>query len=746
MRLLLAFLFVLATLVTPVDTAIADPYKGVAIDGPRPDANNVYVSTVEVCKGEAKEYRWKQIPKEWRTKGVNPPVNIKGLKSSNSKVTSGKSTGGEDGVVDLTFGEVGETDIEYELEYRGLPLNPPPGASKLLKPATPPNVKFRIHVIVKDCPPKKTPTGGQDPGNPGEPKEPGDPKQPKKPEGPGRTPTGGGSGRTPTGGGSGRGNTPKGSDPKEIIVPAYGGANPTYRTPKCEKCRPYADELNKKIEELSKVPIHPEGNTTTIEGSQIDQDYRRYIKLKESVMFLAEYLNYCERAICSETPPKEEVGTCPKGFKTIQECFQDHPDLKATLIGDGVNTSKCTLVVQDPVSGETSSTPLHTVCISRKTLKPPAPPSVAQNHTFSIIPTPVPITKILKASKRLAASGQYDDVPLPKDRRNSTIMQLAVWSRIGGNDENSPDAINPKSIKKDLLHKAGVEEKDLSKEEQEEVTKRVDKIFEKVNLTEKESEVPEPEQPKKPDEPKQPEQPGEPGQPQIPGEPEEPNRPEEPGTPTDVSIPHETVCIPEYTTFHCNEEGFQDMCTTEETTIACPIEDHAGTTSGAAIPRISDHPVEPLEPKKFDDCNWRIWKVMRLTRDPSTTNADWEKQILELGTKNLPKSGGKSQDGAKLPNVSKVDTLLDDENELDKEGLRSKNERIIVLAVCIGPEGYVDFRRAFELTDTKAFETLRLTQLNPGDNYPSKHAQRLEALKNLEKSMNTPPPKAPWQM
>lgn len=263
-------------------------------------------------------------------------------------------------------------------------------------------------------------------------------------------------------------------------------------------------------------------------------------------------------------PKAEGAKTCPHGTRLISDCIKEGINLH--LVGDGVNTSKCTLVLENPRTGKTSSTPLHTVCISRKTLKPPAPESIAMKHSFKIVPTPTPISNILRTSKRLASTGQYDDVPLSPEKRNSTIMQLAVWSHIGGNDENSPDAINPKSIKKDLLHKANVDEKDLSPAEQEEVNKRVDKIFEKVNLTEKESQVPEPEQPKKTDEPKQPEQPTEPiepGQPNKPEEPEEPNQPEEPGTPG-------LVCIPEYTTFHCSEEGYQDMCTTEEVHVPCP--------------------------------------------------------------------------------------------------------------------------------------------------------------------------------
>lgn len=203
-------------------------------------------------------------------------------------------------------------------------------------------------------------------------------------------------------------------------------------------------------------------------------------------------------------------------------------------------------------------------------------------------------------------------------------MQLAVWSHIGGNSEDSPDAISPKSIKKDLLHKANVNEKDLTEEENKEINNRVDKIFEKVNLTEKESEVPTPEQPKEPEEPKQPKKPEEPGQPGNAEDPGQPRIPGEPGTPTETpgDGPHETVCIPEYTTFHCNEEGFQDMCTTEEATIPCPAEED---TTGQ---QPNSTPVGYLEgaskPVCDGSCTWRLWKVMRVSVKKDITEKEWD--------------------------------------------------------------------------------------------------------------------------
>ncbi len=128
-------------------------------------------------------------------------------------------------------------------------------------------------------------------------------------------------------------------------------------------------------------------------------------------------------------------------------------------------------------------------------------------------------------------------------------------------------------------------------------------------------------------------------------------------------------------------------------------------------------------------CNWRILKVMRVTREPGTSDKDWNSQLEKLGDQNLPDTDNWTSE------VSKAKDLLDGKNKLNEQGL-DKNQHIILLCACVGIDGYVWTTRAYDFPDTKAFQQRNMSD---PDHYPDLAPDRLRALQSAEQAMNTPP-------
>lgn len=230
--------------------------------------------------------------------------------------------------------------------------------------------------------------------------------------------------------------------------------------------------------------------------------------------------------------------------KHLEHCLQTGK-ISAVLTGDGTTTSHCDLNLTDTTSGQTSSVELKTICISQKHRKPPPPKEVAQKNgiTYKIgSPAPKEIKSIVRAARKLAAEGRYASVPLPLEKRQSTVAQLAVWRELGKNSPNPADKITLTSIKDDLLSKAQVKESDLSAAEKSAVKNRVDLIFEAVELTNKEGET-------------------------IAQKPEDDSFT---GEVIDSEGTDEMVSIPPFTVFECSDPQYQDLMTVSAATIHCP--------------------------------------------------------------------------------------------------------------------------------------------------------------------------------
>lgn len=297
---------------------------------------------------------------------------------------------------------------------------------------------------------------------------------------------------------------------------------------------------------------------------------------------------------------------CPKGLKLINDCVNE--GVSITITGDGTATSHCNILLKDKKSGRTSSAELETVCMSPKTKLPPPTQEVAEKKNIHYKlgpPAPAFVAQTLNAADALEEQGKFANVPIPAARRKATITQLAIWQNLGGTGKNK-DAINRDNVKEDMLKKAGIKPSELSEVEDKKLCDKVDLICEAVDLTCKETTTTTTERPKtkrdKPGIPVPEDPPGRPttggGRPEKPTEPgdgggERPEKPEKPGCPQ-----HEIVCIPELTTFECENPQYQTMCTVTDTVIECPTFEVGG----------GDYDGTPL-PKKPPACVWQLYSI-----------------------------------------------------------------------------------------------------------------------------------------
>jgi len=354
---------------------------------------------------------------------------------------------------------------------------------------------------------------------------------------------------------------------------------------------------------------------------------------------------------------------CPKGLRLIDDCVKE--GVSITITGDGTATSRCNISIRDRKSGRTSSAELETVCMSAKTKLPPPTKEVAEkmNISYRLGPAaPAFVAQTLNAVDTLDDQGKFANVPIPLARRKATIAQLAIWQNLGGTGK-SKDAINRENVKEDMLKKAGIKPAELSELEDKKLCDKVDLICEAVDLTCKETTTTTTERRKikrdKPGIPVPEDSPGRPttdgGRPVKPtpedggdGGGERPQKPEQPGCPQ-----HEVVCIPELTTFECENPQYQTMCTVTDTVIECPTFEIGG----------DDYDGTPL-PKKPPACVWKLYSITYEAAGPRAKPAE-EKSRTELEAKaralvgTSPAFASEKEQCSAAPNVaSPVDVWL----------------------------------------------------------------------------------------
>lgn len=313
---------------------------------------------------------------------------------------------------------------------------------------------------------------------------------------------------------------------------------------------------------------------------------------------------------------KEGTRVCPAGLKLIDDCVKTE-GISISITGDGAATSHSKLTLKDPKTGNTSSVVLETVCMSRKTKLPPPTDEVAQakNIHYRLGPAaPAFMAQTLNAVEALDAQGKFAKVPIPAARRKATITQLSIWHQLGGTGEGK-DAINRDNVKEDMMKKAGIKKSELTDSEDKRLTDKVDLICEAVDLTCKESETTTTERPKR-----EKEKPGIPITDRPTGghtddggqtgteKPEKPRHPDDCGKPgggnDEPTHPEEgIICIPELTTFECDNPEYQTMCTVADAVIECPETPVGG----------DDYDGTPLA--KVRPC---VWKLHTVTYEANT--------------------------------------------------------------------------------------------------------------------------------
>jgi hypothetical protein len=190
-----------------------------------------------------------------------------------------------------------------------------------------------------------------------------------------------------------------------------------------------------------------------------------------------------------------------------------------SLVGDGVNTASCDLVLAnmtgkihkvhvpkyqvflpdnakhqvmmctadqfiDLLPGAITTLKIPTVCTSAKTVSPP--PASGCNYSPGSHPDPavyLTAIAILETCGSPEMSSIYENVPIAPERRLPTITQLSIWKECGLKTGNPEDQITPQSIKEEFLAAANVPEESLTPQQKEQFNTRIDLIFEAVDLT-----------------------------------------------------------------------------------------------------------------------------------------------------------------------------------------------------------------------------------------------------------------------
>lgn len=374
---------------------------------------------------------------------------------------------------------------------------------------------------------------------------------------------------------------------------------------------------------------------------------------------------------CKEKPvPKsgggiklgDDHGPCPEGTSLLEDCVNEH-NLIVNLYGDGQTTSQCELMVSDG-AGHSASKQIPTMCVSKKSLSPPISKEDAakQNLTYKVATGINPrALSLVNTAKELDKQGKYNDVALNQEKRCSTVTQLSIWKDIGGSTPGNKDAVTHESIKTDLLHKAGVDPKSLTREEKQQLKNRVDAICAAVDLTIKEC-------PEKNEQTQTKEKPAKHSTLPSPSCNDCTSQVlvayhlyQAPIKLAQVQVAKGKCCIPAGTVFvPSNKEKYQEMMCVEDQVFDCP-------------PGITDGLIS-------DGCKWYFAKQLILPENPhnSRTEGDkydaFEKEQSDRITNELEK-------------IAEVEAEFIDEDEAAFGDDKFNKSTIVLLYVCVDKSG-----------------------------------------------------------
>lgn len=140
------------------------------------------------------------------------------------------------------------------------------------------------------------------------------------------------------------------------------------------------------------------------------------------------------------------------------------------------------------------TTQVLTFCISTKNAKPP---DGKCSYTVKDFPDQEKLSgfrKIYAAAKQLESNGSFDNVPINKQRRASTLAQLRIWQSEGKSSPDPKEKITQEEIGDDLLSSTGTSKQSLSEQQQKSFDAAISRIYaavETIEATEK-TQVPPP--------------------------------------------------------------------------------------------------------------------------------------------------------------------------------------------------------------------------------------------------------------
>lgn len=132
---------------------------------------------------------------------------------------------------------------------------------------------------------------------------------------------------------------------------------------------------------------------------------------------------------------------------------------------------------------------LPTACISGKSVPPPGPASVYTPGEYPDAGLKQAFTNCVSIAQAKEKAGDFGSVPIPEERRASTVSQLSIWMMQADITKKPQDQVNQETIAADFLKAAGTTREALSPPQQAKFDDNVAKIFEAADVTRKQAQA-----------------------------------------------------------------------------------------------------------------------------------------------------------------------------------------------------------------------------------------------------------------
>lgn len=146
-----------------------------------------------------------------------------------------------------------------------------------------------------------------------------------------------------------------------------------------------------------------------------------------------------------------------------------------------ITTQKCTIKVP---AWQKVATEIPTLCASSKNVSPPPGESIAYkpaDHPDAAVGQMLPL--IVDAAKSLDGENAFRNVPVPPERRQQTIAQLAIWREVGDRTPDPGDDVTAAVIKGDVVQAGQIDEKTLTRKQRDNLMAYASGVFNAVDIT-----------------------------------------------------------------------------------------------------------------------------------------------------------------------------------------------------------------------------------------------------------------------